>query len=315
MRRLVLIANPSASGFTGSLHREVVSLLAGPYDVTPVWPNGPAEARQAAADAAEEGYDLVVAMGGDGVVHQVANGLAGTTTGLGIIPAGTTNVLGRILRLPKQPRAAAEALARLDGLRPIPLAHLASDSREGARSEYATFSTSVGFDAEVVEVAEKRPLRKLSFGGIHYARSAAWVLWSRYRSKLPELRVEAEGRRADAVAVLVQVHQPYTYFGRIPLRFTPHPIDGLAVLVIRELRLLKGIDMVLRAAATGSLDRVSDVEVWTGVPKLIIEAEPSAWFQADGELLGRTSAVEVTPAARPLLVAVPEQVPGGSERT
>ena len=67
MRRLVLIANPVASGFTASLHREVVATLTGPYDVTPVWPSSAVEARQVAADAASDGYDVVVAMGGDGI--------------------------------------------------------------------------------------------------------------------------------------------------------------------------------------------------------------------------------------------------------
>ncbi|NIR41978.1 MAG: diacylglycerol kinase family lipid kinase, partial [Actinobacteria bacterium] len=53
-------------------------------------PGGPDEARGVAADAATEGYDVVAAMGGDGIVHQVANGLLGGEAALGIVPAGTT---------------------------------------------------------------------------------------------------------------------------------------------------------------------------------------------------------------------------------
>ncbi len=76
MRRLLLIANPSASGFTGAALRDVEATLGSKYEVTTAWPNGPAESRQAAADAAADGYAVVAAMGGDGVVHHVANGLA-----------------------------------------------------------------------------------------------------------------------------------------------------------------------------------------------------------------------------------------------
>ena len=117
MRRLILVANPSASGFTASLHRDVVSVLQTGYVVTPVWPDSAAEARAAAADAADEGYDVVVAMGGDGVAHQVANGLADSETALGVVPAGTTNVLRRILGLPRKPLDAAAAIAGSAGWR------------------------------------------------------------------------------------------------------------------------------------------------------------------------------------------------------
>ena len=111
MRRLLLVANPSASGFTGALFREVSSILSEAYEVTAAWPNGPDDARHSAEEAARSGYDVVVAMGGDGVVHHVGNGLVHTDTALGILPVGTTNVVARILGLPRNPKKAAQALS------------------------------------------------------------------------------------------------------------------------------------------------------------------------------------------------------------
>ena len=117
MRRLLLIANPSASGFTGAALREVEATLGIAYEVTTAWPNSPGESRQAAADAANDGYSVVAAMGGDGVVHHVANGLAFSRTALGVIPTGTTNVVARILRIPMNAgKAATRLIADFDNL-------------------------------------------------------------------------------------------------------------------------------------------------------------------------------------------------------
>ena len=64
-----------------------------------------------ARDAARAGADLVVAAGGDGTIAEVANGLMGGTSRLGVIPLGTANVLAHELRLPFAPAAIAASLA------------------------------------------------------------------------------------------------------------------------------------------------------------------------------------------------------------
>lgn len=302
MRRLVLIANPAASGFTASLHREIVEILSGPFHVVPIWPNDPDAARQAARDAATDGCDVVAAMGGDGVIHQVANGLLDTETALAIVPAGTTNVLGRVVGVPAQPRRAARAITEAQATRRINAAVVTSDSRGGVRSHLATFAAGVGYDAAVVEHAERDPLRKIGFGGLHYARSAASVLFSEYRRRLPHLRVEAAERRADAVAVLVQLHDAYTFFGPVPLRLLPGADRGPAAAVVTRLTALRTLRLALRAARRADLSAIPGIEVWTGFDRLSIAAEPPAWLEADGELLGLARSIEITPAPSSLLI-------------
>jgi diacylglycerol kinase family enzyme len=306
MRRALLVANPWASAFTGALHRRVVADLGEAYDLDAVWPNSAAEARQMASEAAADGFHAVIAMGGDGVVHHVANGIARTSTALGVVPAGTTNVVARILGLPQRPAKAAALLKDAD-ITPMTLAHLATDSGVGARSEFAVFAAGIGYDADMVQIAEQRPTSKYHFGSVHYARSAAAALLTDYRRRPANLRVTCDGERRDAVAVLVQVHDPYTYFGRVPLRLDRGSSDGLTVAAIESLALRRASGVLARAVTGRDIGNVSGVSVWQDPAKVIIEAEPSSRFQADGEPLGATDWLEISPVPRGLAVLTPRK--------
>jgi len=260
--------------------------------VTPVWPDGPQQARAAAHDAATEGYDVVVGMGGDGVVHQIANGLAGTTTALGIVPAGTTNVLSRILRVPRKPRAAAESVAASLATRALPTIRLAYDGPDGPDSRLVTFAAGLGFDAEVIRESERSPLRKVGFGPLHYARSTAAVTKG-YRRRLPTIRVEAAGRSADALALIFQIHECFTYLGRRTLTLSPK--GGPLAMSVRRVTIPRMIRLVAGAARGADLTRVRGVRLWREFATLAARAEPSEWLEADGELIGRVSTLTATP--------------------
>lgn len=301
MRRLLLVVNPSASGFTGSMLRDVRGELAESFEVETVWPEGPDESREAAANAAKEGFEVVAAMGGDGVVHHVANGLVGTQSTLGVIPAGTTNVYSRILGMPSRARRAAAALGDAKP-ETVPVAAITFDG--SPRPSYATFALGIGYDAEVVELAERRPASKTYFGGIHYARSALKTVWSGFRDRPATLRAVAHGRSADGVAVVVQIHGPYTYFGPIPLRVGPSLEDGVTVAVARTLNPAAAVRLfsrVLLSRMTGA----GDAELWAGVARLSVSADPEAMVQADGEQLGKAAEVTVTTIVDGLRVMTP----------
>jgi diacylglycerol kinase family enzyme len=300
MRRLLLVANPAASGFTSQLHRDVVDILEGGYRVTPVWPDGPDQARAAAAEAAEDGFDVVVGMGGDGAVHQIANGLLGTESALGVVPAGTTNVLARILGVPRRPRDAAEAIAGSLTTRPLATIRLDYDGPDGRDSRVATFAAGLGFDAEVIRESERMPLRKVGFGLLHYVRSVVAVTVRDYRRRLPAIRVESMGRRADAVAVVFQVHDEFTYLGRRPLSLSPQ--GGPVALTVRAATPSRMIRIVSRAARGAAVDGVRGVRTWNDFATLTATAEPAELLEADGELIGRVSSLTATPVPAGLLV-------------
>ena len=311
MRRLLLCANPAASGFTGGLHREVLARFRSYFDVESEWPKTPHDTRALSASAARDGVDVVVAMGGDGVVHHVANGIVGrqaeSATALGIVPAGTTNVLARLVGIPSSPRAAAELICGPTQARPIPSARMTVAHADGTVDQRrATFNTGMGFDAEVVEVAEQEPYRKYRFGGLHYARSAASVVWNDFSDRAATLNVATSENTAEAVAVLVQLHSKYTYFGRLPLRFGTHTPGTATVLVARELPRKRIASLLVGTAIRRDLTRLDGIEVWEGVEELTVTSpDARTAAQADGELLGTPTSLTVTIEPEHLRVVAP----------
>lgn len=304
MPSAVLISNPSASQFTGGLFRDVVAELSRTFDLATEWPTSPADTARESLKAADRGVDAVFAMGGDGVAHHVANSLVGTNTALGIIPAGTTNVLARILGVPLKPHIAARTATEFQA-QPTRVVQVDAATDVGTKTMYATFSLGVGFDADVVSIAETRPYAKLRFGGIHYARTAVGRLLSTWRTRQPHLRLTCDGDRFDGVVALTQVHHPYTYFGKVPLHLTNERTDGVATLAASSLGIVRSSEIFTRAALGRKHREATGIRLWSGYETLTIEPEPATPFHADGELLGMASYLTITPKEDALLILRP----------
>jgi diacylglycerol kinase family enzyme len=165
------------------------------------------------------------------------------------------------------------------------------------------FAAGIGFDAAVVERAEREPLRKIWFGPLHYARSAVKVAFGTYRRRLPHLRVEAAGRRADAVAVIVQLHHAWTYFGPVQVRLSQErTLPGMTVMTVERLGIRRTLALAVRSLGRRDLTKTRGVRVWEGVERLEVEADPPAWIQADGELLDRASRLSIEPLETSVLL-------------
>src|ERR671937_2220105 len=96
-RRMLVIVNPYATTVSDRLKNLVVYALRGRFDVDAVDTEGRGHATEICREAAHEGYDVVVAFGGDGTVNEAVNGLAGSDTPLTCLPGGATNVYCRVL--------------------------------------------------------------------------------------------------------------------------------------------------------------------------------------------------------------------------
>lgn len=296
----MLVANPAASGFTQSLHGDVIRILEEGYRVYAPWPDSPEQALAASRQAAHIGYDVVVAMGGDGTAHTIANGIHGSPTALSVIPSGTTNVLARLLGLGTRPRQAARAIVAARGAtRAFPTLGLDIEHTEGTTHRIATFAAGVGYDADAISESELRPLGKVGMGSIHYARSALRVA-ARYRDRLPTLRVSDGTSDTDAVGVVVQAHDILTYAGMRAMRLGPPP--GPLALTVDRMSVARAASLAALGFLRVRLDRLRGVRLWREFLSLRVDADPEATVEADGEVLGQATAVTITPEPRGLTV-------------
>src|SRR5579859_3995039 len=109
-RRMLIIVNPYAATVSDRLRHLVVYALQGRFEVDAVDTEARGHATELCREAAHEGYDVVVAFGGDGTVNEAANGLLGSSTPLCCLPGGSSNVFVRMLGIPGELVDATEHL-------------------------------------------------------------------------------------------------------------------------------------------------------------------------------------------------------------
>src|SRR5437588_9130618 len=204
---MLVIVNPYAATVSDRLRNLVVYALEGRYEVDAVDTQDRGHATELCREAAHEGYDVVVAFGGDGTVNEAANGLAGSSTPLTCLPGGSANVFGRILGIPGDVVHATEHLLRIaDDWHPRRV-DLAS-----VNGRHFTFSSGVGIDASVVERVDQKPRLKARYGPWWFTYAAVTIFARRYLLHPPHLTVEAAGRTLSGVTAVVQSGSPFTYF-------------------------------------------------------------------------------------------------------
>jgi diacylglycerol kinase family enzyme len=286
MQRVVVIANPVASQFTGGSHRDVMASLNSSYEVEALWPGSAAEATAASIQAVEDGAAIVVAMGGDGMVHHVAQGLVGTDTALGIVPVGTTNVAARLFDIPPKHTKAVGLVGDNPEPRRIGTVRLTLTRGNTETVHSAIFACGLGLDAEVVRVADEDPYRKYRFGSLHYARSALGVGIKSYPSVRPHVELSSGEKTATVVTALVQFREVYTYFGKIALRFQDDAPDPMSVLALDRLRRRRIPNILFSALTHRDLGLIGGFDVWRRVELMTFAADPPIAAQTDGEGLG-----------------------------
>jgi diacylglycerol kinase family enzyme len=286
--------------------RELASWL----DVTSAETRYPAHATELAADAAADGYDLILPFGGDGTVNEAVNGLMRATvrakaTGSGPVglpalapvPAGGANVFARALGVPPSPVAAARRIALAAAGAPAGAGPADRTIGLGLAGErYFTFSAGLGLDAEVVSDVDRLRANGRRSTPALYLRTTVRRYYLATDRRKPALTVYPQGKPPVSGLFwgVVTNSAPWTYLGRHPVSAVPHPdfSSGLDVLALRRLRTLTTLGAVHQMLHTR--DRPPhgrDVATWDNLRELTLRAERPIAFQIDGEYLGETTEV------------------------
>jgi diacylglycerol kinase (ATP) len=256
--------------------------------------SGPGDGQRLARLAAEQGYDLVVAAGGDGTINEVINGLAGTQTALGMLPLGTMNVWARELGLPLQVRPAAQAILDWQP-RPIDLGK--------AEDRYFLLMAGIGFDAAIT--AAVNPGVKRRFGALAYVWRGIEVALSIRGSRA---RLILDGRTVKGRVLLVVIGNTQLYGGLVKITHRASIDDGLL-----DVCVIKGDSFIAALRHTVAILRRSyshnpEIDYYRARSIKVI-ASPRLPVQVDGDPIGQTPlSLEVVPGA--LYALLPPEVPG-----
>ena len=212
-KRMLIIVNPYATTVSDRLRNLVVYALQGRFEVEAVNTEAQNHATEIGRQVRDEGYDVVVAFGGDGTLNEVANGLAGTDVPVAVLPGGGTNVVCRTLGIPNDVVDATEHLIALaDDWAPRKIDLGMADER------YFVFSCGVGIDATVVKRVDNHPKLKARAGPYYYSWAAVSALYRRYLISPVRLRVRVGEEEVEGVTALAQNSDPFTYFANRPIR-------------------------------------------------------------------------------------------------
>lgn len=306
--RAVLVVNPQATSTTAAGRDVLAHALASELKLDIVETRFRGHASHAARAAVDDSADLVIALGGDGTVNEVVNGMlsAGPDVRalptLGVVPGGSANVFARALGLPKDP---VEATHRL--LQAVTSGSGRRISLGKANERWFTFNAGVGWDADVVAEVERSRSNGRNVTPMLYARTALACYFRVFRHH-PRITVQIAGEEpvTDLHTAFVSNTDPWTYLGSRPIRMNPDVSfdNGLGLFSLSSMRtheVLRHVAQLLRSRAKPHgrmLFRRADVGY------LHVTCQEPLRLQVDGDDLGERSVIEFQSVPEALRVAV-----------
>ncbi len=241
-----------------------------------VWETtGPNTAPDLARRAAEQGYESIISVGGDGTVLEVASGLLGTGCKMGVIPAGTGNDFIKSLGMDNDHIAAANAI--LDGhTRKVDI---------GSTEEGNCFMNvaGTGFDTEVVRYTERF---KATLQGV--AAYLMGVLCALFNYKCQRMRLTMDGNVIEDSIFLVAIANGKAYGGGMMVAPKASLFDGMFdVTVIYHLPKLK-VPVIIGRFMSGKHEGLKDIKSYRCSEIRLELLDNVMPINMDGELIGQT---------------------------
>ncbi|WP_172383768.1 diacylglycerol kinase family protein [Streptomyces sp. MNP-20] len=321
--RALLVVNPAATTTSARTRDVLIHALASEMKLEAVTTEYRGHARDLGRQAAEsEDIELVVALGGDGTVNEVVNGLLHNGPSpenlprLAVVPGGSTNVFARALGLPNDAVEATGAI--LDALREgsertVSLGRVSGTpgtEDEAVPARWFTFAAGLGFDAGVVGRVEQHRERGKKSTHALYVRQVVRQLLGESDRRHGAITLERAGEEpvTDLVMSIICNTSPWSYLGNRPLYASPQASfdTGLDVLGLKRLSTASvaryGTQLLRSTPERGphgknavSLHDLTDFTLHSKAPLPL---------QMDGDHLGLRTSVTFTGVRRALRVIV-----------
>lgn len=216
--RAVVIHNPSSgvSQHASPLQAALDSLRALGWEVDARETQRGGDATLLARQAVAENFDAVFAVGGDGTVNEVLNGLLGSQTALGVLPLGTANVWALEMGLPlnDMPRAAALQANAPTRWVDVGIAQGGQNDEAFGPRAFLLFS-GVGFDASIIREVEAQRAVKHRWGKLFFV-FVGFRQALKYRGRRITVTVDGETYRRRVIFALTSNAQLYAALFRVP---------------------------------------------------------------------------------------------------
>ncbi|MFF7680873.1 diacylglycerol/lipid kinase family protein [Actinacidiphila glaucinigra] len=321
--RALLVVNPAATTTSARTRDVLTHALASDLKLEVAATEYRGHARDLARQAAEGGeIELVVALGGDGTVNEVVNGLLHNGPDpeglpkLAVVPGGSTNVFARALGLPNDAVEATGAL--LDALRERSsrtvglglVSGTPGTEEEGVPARWFTFCAGLGFDAGVVgRVEQQREHGKRSTHAL-YIRQVMRQFLAEPNRRTGTITLERPGEDpvTDLVLTLVCNTAPWTYLGNRPIYASPRAsfdtaLDVLGLSRLSTAAVARYATQLLRSTP----ERGPEGRHATSLHDLTdftLHSQAPLPFQVDGDHLGLRMSATFTGVRRALRVIV-----------
>ena len=293
-----MIFNPSARGDKARHFRRQLDVIGAQCALKATTAAG--DARRLAAQAVLEGFDLIVAAGGDGTVNEVLNGIGDAPdgfarAGLGILPLGTVNVFARELKIPLKVGRAWEVLQSRHELK-IDLPRVEFSVNGIRQKRYFCQLAGAGLDARAIELVNWQ--HKKQVGKLAYVIAGLKALCE----KKPQITMRANGQ--SATGELVLVGNGRFYGGSFAILPEANLCDGLLdICVLSRVNwwtLLRcGPGLLLRGKLPASAAQ------YLSAASFELTSESAAAFELDGEWVGKLP-VKFSIAREKLRVVLPQ---------
>jgi diacylglycerol kinase (ATP) len=292
--KALVIANPSAGSAKGA---EQAYALAQQFGWTWHWTESGGEATRLAASACAQGYERVIAAGGDGTVHLVVQGLMSTEQRpvLGILPLGTGNDLARTLGFSLR---SEEALLEISESREVRRIDVARATIDGKVS-YVINSSAGGLSGEVDRVVSEED--KERWGPFAYVRGALDVLGD---PPMHEVTIAIDGAEVARLrSICVVVANGKTVGGGLRVTPAADPEDGRFDILAVDSAPVVALATLAPLLKTGGIASHPLAHHYSG-SSIDLRFEPAMALNVDGELIGdvHSARYEVLAGAIPVVV-------------